>query len=120
MTPTRAPGLQAIGYALSLALEPPDDKSVTQALVAIALALIAIGIILAAEALTRRRRLRSLLLRIAAADTVGEGPASAPTVRVLVTGAPAIGVQRNTGESDEEYARRAFGVDQVRRAAAGG
>jgi hypothetical protein len=105
---------QAVGYALGLAVEPPDDKSVTQALVAVGLAGLAIGVILGTEAMTHRRRLQTLLLRIAAADTVGEGPPSAPTVRVLVTGAPAIGVERNTGESDEAYARRAFGVDQVR------
>jgi len=42
--------IQAFGYALSLAVEPPDDKSITSALVAVALAaLLNIG----AEAITR-------------------------------------------------------------------
>jgi hypothetical protein len=31
-----------------------------------------------------------------------------------VTGAPEIGVEREGDESDEAYARRAFGVDDVR------
>ena len=53
-------------------------------------------------------------MAIACADTVGDGPAGAPTVRALVISAPEIGVQRENGESDEDYARRAFGVDQVR------
>ena len=106
--------IQAFGYALSLAVEPPNDKSITSALVAVALATLAALLIIGAEAITRVRRLRSLFMAIACADTVGDGPAGAPTVRILVVGAPEIGVQRENGEPDEDYARRAFGVDQVR------
>ena len=106
--------IQALGYALSLAVEPPDEKSITSALVAIALAMLAVLVIVGAERITRRRRLRSLFLAIARADAIGDGPAGAPTVRILVTGAPEIGVERESDESDEAYARRAFGVDDVR------
>jgi hypothetical protein len=106
--------IQALGYALSLAVEPPDEKSVTSALVAIALATLAVLVIVAGEKITRRRRLRSLFLAVARADTTGDGPAGAPTVRILVTGAPEIGVEREHDESDEAYARRAFDVEHVR------
>lgn len=34
--------IQALGYALSLAVEPPDEKSITSALVAVALATLAV------------------------------------------------------------------------------
>ena len=106
--------IQAFGYALSLAVEPPDAKSVTAALVAVGLATLAVLVIVGVEAMTRRRRLRSLFLAVARADAVGDGPAGAPTVRILVKGAPEIGFQRENDESDEAYARRAFGVDDVR------
>ncbi len=106
--------IQAFGYALSLAVVPPDEKSVTSALVAVGLATLAGLVIVGGERITRRRRLRSLFVAIARADTIGDGPAGAPTVRILVTGAPEIGVDRETDESDETYARRAFGVDDVR------
>jgi hypothetical protein len=106
--------IQALGYALSLAVEPPAGKSVTSALVAVGLATLAALAIVSGERITRRRRLRSLFVAIARADTTGDGPAGAPTVRILVTGAPEIGVDRETDESDEAYARRAFGVDDLR------
>jgi hypothetical protein len=106
--------IQALGYALSLAVEPPDDKSVRSALVAVGLATLAVLMIVGVERITRRRRLRSLFLAIARADPIGDGPVGAPTVRILVTGAPGIGVERENDESDEAYARRAFGVEHVR------
>lgn len=106
--------IQALGYALSLAVEPPDEKSVTSALVAVALATLAVLVIVGGERITRRRRLRSLFMAIARADAIGDGPTGAPTVRILVTGATEIGVERENDESDEAYARRAFGVDDVR------
>lgn len=106
--------IQALGYALSLAVEPPDDKSVTAALLAVGLATLAVLVIVGVERITRHRRLRSLFMAIARADPVGDGPAGAPTVRILVTGAPGIGVERENDESDETYARRAFGVEHVR------
>jgi len=106
--------IQALGYALSLAVESPDDKSVTSALVALGLATLAALVIVGVERITRRRRLRSLFLAIARADTIGDGPEGAPTVRILVTGAPEIGAHRENDESDDAYARRAFGVDDVR------
>jgi hypothetical protein len=71
-------------------------------------------VIVGGETITRRRRLRSLFLAVARADTTGDGPAGAPTVRILVKGAPEIGVERENDEFDEAYARRAFGVDHVR------
>jgi len=56
--------IQALGYALSLAVESPDDKSVTSALVALGLATLAALVIVGGERITRRRRLRSLFLAV--------------------------------------------------------
>jgi hypothetical protein len=106
--------IQALGYALTLAIGSSSDKSFTRALVALALSAATVALVVGVEAATRRRRLRSLLLAIARADTVGEGPAGAPTLRVLIHGAPAIGVERKKEESDADYARRAFGVRELR------
>jgi hypothetical protein len=106
--------IQALGYALSLAVESDTDASADRALVAVAFAVLAVALVLGVEAVTRRRRLRSLLLRVARADPIGDGTPAAPTVRVLTSAASAIGVERRDGEDDVAYARRAFGVEDVR------
>jgi hypothetical protein len=107
--------LQAVGYAVAVGVDPGHvHYSTGRAFVALGLAAGCAVVWLLIERATRRPRLRRLLLRAAVARTaeVGTLP-GVPSMVVLLPGAEALGVTRRQDESDEDYVRRAFGVDQL-------
>lgn len=105
---------QAAGYALVLGIGATGDTSVGRAITAIAIGAIAVAAIVGGERLMHGWRFRRLLIRVAREDVKTSVTCDAARVDILARVAEYLGHQRGDDETRAAFARRIWGVDDVR------
>lgn len=104
--------LQGVGYVVLLATEIDVRTGAEEAAGAVALALAAIAVAIAAAAVFRRKRLKPTLREMAQRDIDGTRLAY-PRGDMLAGWADGLGEPVLPGENELDYARRAYGVDDI-------
>jgi hypothetical protein len=106
-------GVQALGYALSLAYGTDAETGADRVAVALALGVVAAGLVLFAWCMFRRRLLLRTLIQAAHYDTKTGEMADKPFSPTLNIYAHELGYEIREDEDGLAFARRVFGVDEV-------
>ncbi len=106
--------VQAAGYVVVLGIGTPGEHSLGRAIGAVVAAVVPAVAVVAIERALRRRLVRRMLVRVARVNAQEGRHDDLPDATLLAFTAPHLGRPRHDGETATAYARRAFGVDEVR------
>jgi hypothetical protein len=107
--------LQAVGYAFVLGRESTEKGHFATAITAVGLALLAIAFVIGAWRLIRLPLVKRAAVRVAHVNvfTLPVEVKERPYGRLLVAYGEELGFELRTGETDEAYAQRVFGVSEI-------